>query len=109
MKTGDTDTEAGRVVMPSHTDLIFKNLFLKLSSFLLLQLGEFMYSFRLVISLLNLTLFSLLIIAFTVTTQGTLPFVGYLVAGQKFFNTLSFEIKNTPILMPLQGTLKYFF
>ena len=33
-------------------------------------------------SLLNLTLFSLLIIVFIVTTQGTLPFIGFLSAGQ---------------------------
>ena len=40
------------------------------------------YLLVLVISLLNLTLFSLLIIVFIVTTQGTLPFIGFLSAGQ---------------------------
>ena len=68
----------------AHTDPIFKELrFLKMKGIHLLQLGQFKCTLLvLVISLLNLTLFSLLIIVFIVTTQGTLPFFGFLSAGQ---------------------------
>ena len=60
----------------THTEPIFKELkFLKKEQYIrLLQLGQFMHSFR--------TGIWLLIIVFIVTTQGTSPFFGYLFTGQ---------------------------
>ena len=85
----------------------------------LLQLGQFMYSFSTGNLPTKFDSFSLLIIVFIVTTQGTLPFIGFLSAeqtrqfsisfqGPKFFNTLSSEIKNSLTLMSFKYKLKDF-
>ena len=67
----------------AHTDPIFEEFkFLKMNCIHLLQLGQFMYSFSTGNLPPKFDSFSLLIIAFIVTTHGTLPFFTYLFAGQ---------------------------
>ena len=86
----------------AHTDPIFKELkYLKLNGIYLLQLGQFMYSF----STGNLptkfdSFFSQLISVFIVTTQGTLPFFGFLSAGQTYGSFL-YPFKDLNFLTPL--------